>query len=301
VNVSTQNKPDGAAEQAAEFDRLGPRDNFYQSCAYVPMSFALVTTVDERGETGIGPHALCFPFNVTEPYAMLLISRPTSATAANIRRTRRCALNYIEFDEERLRSVARLGYPGQTPDDKRRASTFTLGPSPVAASRADANFPALVLESFQVLECTWDDSMDLAMPGPETVAGEAGKFVLRVDNILLKQRFRDGVERGRNFPSMPIFMGFRAGGEFWFARHLPPFPIEAPKVAGTELNSVMYLANRLDERLRFTADACAALTAIPRPFLQPALEAIIAAARERGLERIDRDFIDAYRRDRPGG
>lgn len=288
------------AEAAAAdgFERLGPRDNFYQSCSFLPMSFALVTTVYENGETGIGPHALCFPFNVSAPYAMMLISRPTSGTAANIRRTGRCALNYIEFDEERLRSVTRLGYPGQSQEDKRKASPFTLVSSPVPESRADPHFPLIVAEAAQVIQCTWDESMDLAMPRGSTPREETGKFVLRVDDILLRHDFRQGVEQGRRFPELPIFMGFRAGGEFWFARHSTPFPVAAPKVAGMELNSVTYLANRLDETVRFTDEACAMLTGIPRPFLQGALEAIIAAAKAGGVERVDREFVEIFNKNR---
>jgi flavin reductase (DIM6/NTAB) family NADH-FMN oxidoreductase RutF len=262
------------------------------------MAFALVTTVHEDGETGIGPHALCFPFNITEPYAMMLISRGTSATAANIRRTRRCALNYIEFDEPRLRAVARLGYPGQSAEDKRKASPFTMQRSPLAGSRRDPSFPQIIGEAFQVFECTWDDSIDLSMPTGGAPDSGASKFALRIDNILLKSQYREGVEAGRNFPNMPIFMGFRANGEFWFAEHRPPFAIPAPKVAGNEIQSVIYLANRLDETVRFTDEACAALTDVPRPFLQAALAKIIEAARDRGITQVDKAFLDAVNRDR---
>ena len=280
------------------FVRLGARDNFYQSCAYVPMSFALVTTVSETGETGIGPHALCFPFNVAEPYAMLLISRPTSATATNIRRTKRCALNYLEGDVERLRNITRLGYPGQSAEDKRKANPFTLRPSPVAGSRADPWFPQIITEAFQVIECTWDDGMDVEMGPPRPGDPGTGKFVLRIDNVLLKPRFRAGVEEGRNFPNMPIFYGFRARGEFWFAEHGKPFAIPAPAVPGSERQTVAYLANRLDEKIRFSDGACARLTGVPRPFLQSALERLIATARERGVALVDEEFLDAARRER---
>ncbi len=288
----------GARAETGDFVRIGARDNFYQSCAFVPMSFALVTTVDEGGQTGIGPHALCFPFNITEPYAMMLISRPTSATAVNIRRTRRCALNYVEFDAERLRMITRLGYPGQSAEEKRRVSTFTLQSSPIAASSGNPNFPHIIRESFQVFECTWDDSMDLSMPADAPATGQASKFVLRIDNILLNPHYREGVEEGRRFPTMPIFMGFRAGGEFWFAEHLPPFAIKAPTVAGTAVQSVIYLANRLDDKVRFTDDACSALTGVPRPFLQGVLEKIIAAAKAQGVTQVDRQFLDAFNKSR---
>jgi hypothetical protein len=126
----------------------------------------------------------------------------------------------------------------------------------------------------------------------------ASKFVLRIDNIFLKSRFREGVEEGRHFPSMPIVMGFRAKGEFWFAEHLPPFAVQPPKVPGTEVQSVIYLANRLDEAVRFTDQACAALTSVPRPFLQTALEQVIIAAKKKGVALVDAAFLDAFNRDR---
>ena len=284
--------------QPGDFVRLGARDNFYQSCAFLPMSFALVTTVDEAGETGIGPHALCFPFNVTEPYAMLLISRPTSATAANIRRSRRCALNYVEFDSGRLRAITRLGYPGQSSAEKRKANPFTLRPSPLAASRGTTDFPQIIDEAVQVFECTWDGSLPVDMgPAPPADPG-TGKFVLRVDDILLKSQFRAGVEEGRNFPNLPIFYGFRARGEFWFAEHAKPFAIAAPTMPGNELQAVIYLANRLDEKVRFSDAACRRLTDVPRPFLQAVLERLIATARQHGVAIVDEAFIDAARQQR---
>lgn len=281
-----------------DFVRIGARDNFYQSCAFVPMSFALVTTANEDGTTGIGPHALCFPFNITAPYAMMLISRSTSATAANIRRTHRCALNYLEFDRDGLEAVARQGYPGQSAEDKRRASPFTLQHSPIEANRGNPQVPLIVGEAFQVIECTWDDSLDLSMAVDGVRDDSAGKFVLRIDNIFLKRRFREGVEEGRNFPSMPVFMGFRANGEFWFAEHQKPFAVQPPKVPGVEAQAVMYLANRLDEAVRFTDEACTTLTGVPRPFLQAALEQVIAAAKKAGATQVDLAFIQAFNRDR---
>ncbi len=286
------------AAASPDFVRIGARDNFYQSCAFVPMSFALVTTVNEDGTTGIGPHALCFPFNITEPYAMMLISRGTSATAANIRRTGRCALNYLEFDREALAAVARQGYPGQSAEAKRKASPFTMQYSPIEDNRGNPDVPRIIGEAFQVIECTWDDSIDLSMAVDGARDYSAGKFVLRIENIFLKSRFREGVEEGRNFPSMPIFMGFRARGEFWFAEHLPPFAVQPPKVPGMEVQSVIYLANRLDETVRFTDEACSSLTGVPRPFLQAALEQVIAAAKEKGASLVDAAFLEAFNRDR---
>lgn len=279
------------------FVRSSLTDNFYQTSAFIPMSFALVTTVHENGDTVIGPHALCYPFSVTEPYAMLLISRGNSGTAVNIRRTRRCALNYIEFDEQRLRAVAELGFPGLPLDEKVRRNPFTLVPSPMADSRADIGFPRIIGEACQVIVCTWNDAMDLG-GGTDNDSARAARFVLDVNHILLQEKFHAGVTTGSAFPSLPVFFGFRAGGEFWFAAHGPPFPIPLPRGAGTELQSVKYLARRLDERIRFTDEACARLTRVPRPFLQEAMSRLIAEARNRGVAEITAAFLDDINRRR---
>ena len=161
---------------ADDFVSYAGRNNFYQTCAFIPMSFALVTTVHENGETGIGPHALVMPFGISPPYSMLLISRGNSATASNIRRTGKCALNYIEFDRDRLTAVSRLGYPGQSLEEKQKAMPFTLLPSPSADRQNDPEAPRILGDAFQIIECSWDRSFDL--DAPRTDAGGAERAPL---------------------------------------------------------------------------------------------------------------------------
>ena len=105
-----------------DFQRVGLVDNFYQASSFIPMGFALVTTVHEDGETGIGPHALLSPFSITKPHSMMLISRNNSGTATNIRRNGKCALNYVQFDRNCLQGIADMGVPGMSLDDKRKAN-----------------------------------------------------------------------------------------------------------------------------------------------------------------------------------
>ncbi len=273
------------------FVRVVTKDNFYQSSAFIPMSFALVTTVYESGETGIGPHALCFPFGITKPHSMLLISRGTSGTAVNIRRTGKCALNYIEFDRDLLQGVSNLGLPGRALADKQRDNPFTMIDSPSAEQAADPDFPLIIADAFQVFECSWNRGADL-QPLLGADEGDPGDhFVLTVDNNLIKEEFVDGIEDGTKFPRMPIFYGFRANGQFWFAEHEAPFPMELPKVEGNEVQTVFYLANRLDETVRFTNEACAKLTGIPRPFLKDALKGIIASAQDKGATEVDEALL----------
>ena len=74
------------------------RDNWYQSSSYYVSSFALITTLDETGATNIGPYQLTTPFEVINDRSFMVISRPTSNTVANVRRTKKCALHFVEFN-----------------------------------------------------------------------------------------------------------------------------------------------------------------------------------------------------------
>jgi flavin reductase (DIM6/NTAB) family NADH-FMN oxidoreductase RutF len=264
------------------------------------MSFALVTTVHENGETGIGPHALVMPFGITPPYSMLLISRSNSGTATNIRRTGKCALNYIEFDRDRLTAVSRLGYPGQTLEEKQKAMPFTLLSSPSADRKADADAPRILGEAFQVMECTWDRDFNVDSPRPGADKVAESRFVLRIDHFLMRPNFHRTLEEGEGrFPSMPIFYGYRSSGGFWFAEHDDAFSISPPKVEGIELQHVFYLANRMDEKIRFTQEACAGFTKVPGPFLKTALQGTIHAAREKGVSLVDQAFVERLQKSMP--
>ena len=282
----------------AGFTRVGAKDNFYQTSSFIPMSFGLVTTVYENGETGIGPHALLYPFGIVKPHSMLLISRGTSGTASNIRRTGKCALNYIEFDRDVLQGVSNLGYPGRALEDKQHDNPFTMVDSPSADKADDPDFPEIIGEAFQVFECTWDDSVNLDQLLGVEEAEQGDHFVLRIDNILIRDDLVDAIEDGDKFPNMPIFYGFRANGEFWFAEHNEPFAVPLPQVKGTDRQGVFYLANRLDENVRFTDEACEALTGIPRPFLKEVLKGIIDVAIEKGATEVDEALLEEINKER---
>ena len=274
-----------------KFVSINAVDNFYQASAFIPMSFALVTTVHENGETGIGPHALCFPFGITKPYSMLLISRHTSGTAVNIRRNRKCALNYILFDRDDLKSIASLGYPGMPLEDKRKANPYTLIDSPSPEKAADPDHPKIIAEAVQVIECTWDDRFQLHDKADDFGQLYESHFTLLIDHILMKEHYAPGVETGEIFPNLPIFCGYRAGRNFWFAKHQKPFSVPLPKVEGMESQTVFYLANRIDADVRFTKEACKQLTSIPQPFMQDALKGIVASAIEDGVSQIDESYV----------
>ncbi|MDJ0928424.1 MAG: hypothetical protein QNJ73_12350 [Gammaproteobacteria bacterium] len=279
------------------FVRVARKDNFYQTSAYIPMSFALVTTVHESGETGIGPHALLYPFGITAPHSMLLISRGNSGTAANIRRTGLCALNYIEFDHDSLKGIATMGYPGQSLEEKAKANPYSLV-EPPPNGPATGPRPQIIAEACQIFECTWDRNIDIDGQLGHTEETAAAHFVLNIDRILMKERYTGGIDDGSSIPHMPVFYGYRTDSGFWFSEHAEPFSIPIPKVEGQELQAVVYLANRMDEKVRFTEAACSKLTAIPRPFLKQALQGIVAAAHEMEIDTIDEAALDKIAADR---
>ena len=274
-----------------QFVEIDPVDNFYQASSFIPMSFALITTVHETGETGIGPHALLYPFGITKPYSMMLISRPSSGTAANIRRTGKCALNYVPFDRERLQGIANLGYPGMPLEDKIKANPYTMIDSPSPERAADADFPDIIDEAFQVFECTWDDRFDLQSKTDAFGRHYDSHFNLMIDSILVREKYAPGIEEGEIFPNTPIFYGFRANRGFWLAKHEAPFSIPLPKVDGMTTQSLIYLANRINSNVRFTDEACKKLTGIPEPFMKDALKGIVEHALADGVTDVDEAYL----------
>ncbi len=273
------------------FQRVGIVDNFYQASSFIPMSFALVTTVHENRETGIGPHALLFPFSITKPHSMMLISRNNSGTATNIRRTGKCALNYVTFDRDCLQGIADMGYPGMSLEDKHKANPYTMIDSPTPEKAADPEFPQIIEEAYQVFECTWNDSFGLHEQSDGDGNVYDGHFNLVIDNLLVKEQYVPGIEKGAVYPNMPIFCGFRANRGFWFAEHDTPFTVALPTVEGMQHQTVFYMANRIDSNVSFTTAACKKLTGIPQPFMQDALKGIVAQAVADGVSEIDEAYL----------
>jgi flavin reductase (DIM6/NTAB) family NADH-FMN oxidoreductase RutF len=274
------------------FVSLGPKDNFYQSVSFFPMPFALVTTVDEHGVTSIGPHSLAFPFDLIEHPSMMLVSRASSNTATNLRRTGKCALNFIEFDKGWLKHVVSLGYPGQSPEEKMQGIPFTLVDSPSTDLAADPDYPQIMADAFQVYECEVDGTFEYR-PHRITAPPQAENFfALQVRHVLLKESIKHKLDNGHQFPDMPISYGFRGGSEFWFTRHGKPFSIPVPRDKGPKHQEIYYMANKLDPAVRFSEDACKKLTGVPKPFLKVALNGIIGEAKKAGVQMVDSAFMD---------
>ncbi len=174
---------------------------------------------------------------------------------------------------------------------------------------AEGERPKIIAEAFQVFECSWDGSLEDAHldkagnlegyePPYRNFNGITSKFgahfILKIDKILMKEQYRgailDGVKRNR-FPSVPVDYGYRDSTNFWCSRFKKPFPEKIQAKEG-DVQTVKYAASRIDPNVKFTDEACAKLTKIPRIFLKAALTQMVSIAKEEGISLIDERALE---------
>jgi len=280
-------------------------DNFYQTSAFYPMPTILISTVSESGQTNLGAYSLCFPYYIAgkDYYAMILECRNSSNTAQNLLRTKKATLNFIPDDRKFFKEAVRLGFPGDTTEEKMKNCLFKLKDSDLGKDR-----PQIIQESFQVFECTWDDSLEEAFkdkpgnlegyePPYRNFNGITSKFgahfILKIDRILMKEKYHNSIINGvkhNNFPKVPVDYGYRDSINFWYTKFTRPKK-EKIQAKDGDKNSVMYAAERIDPEIKFTEDACAKLTKIPRIFLKAALTQMVNIAKEEGIKVIDEQAL----------
>lgn len=283
-----------------DFENVRIVDNFYQTSSFFPMPTILVSTTSEDGLTNLGAYSLCFPYYIAGKgyYAMILEARNSSNTAQNILRTKKATLNFIPDKRKYFKEAVRLGFPGETTAEKMKNCIFTLEDSDL-----DKDRPKLVAESFQIFECSWDDSLEDAYldkagclegyePPYRNFNGITSKFgahfILKIDRILMKSKHYKGIINGIDagcFPPVPVDYGYRDSTNFWCSKFRRPF---AEKVQAKEgdVTSVIYAAKRIDPEITFTDEACAKLTKIPRIFLKAALTQMVEIAKQEGIKVI---------------
>lgn len=284
-----------------DFKDLRIVDNFYQTSAFFPMPTILVGTVSENGQTNLGAYSLCFPYYVAgkDYYAMILECRNSSNTAQNLLRTKKCSLNFIPDDKKYFKEAVRLGFPGETTEEKMKNCIFTLKDSPLENGR-----PKILQEAFQVFECSWDDSLENAFedkagclegyePPYRNFNGITSKFgahfILKIDKIYMKPKYYDAIINGvsaKAFPKVPVDYGYRDSTNFWYSKFVKPSPEKIPDKDG-DVKTVIYAAERIDPEVKFTAEACAKLVKIPRIFLKAALTQMVEIAKQEGITLID--------------
>lgn len=275
-----------------------------------------VSTLADSGQTNVGAYSLCFPYYIAgkDNFTMILMTRNNSNTAKNLLQRKTCALNFVTDNRKDLTQMVKLGFPGETTEEKMKDCSFSMVESPqngsVSTSSSHAR-PQIVANAFQVFECTWLDHLEDAdkhtvqeeyNPPYNNFNGITSKmgahFILRIDRILLqphlKETLLDGVKR-QKFPKIPVDYGYRDNTHFWISRFKRPFAEPIPKKRGMDVNTVQYAADRMDTDVKFTEEACATLTKIPRIFLKTVLKSCIEWAEEKGVAELTEEHMAQIR------
>lgn len=285
-------------------------DNFYQTSSFIPMPTTLIGTLDEKGNTNLGAYSLCFPYYIAgkNHYAMVLCCRNSSNTAKNILRTKKCSINFIPDDSKYFKEAVRLGYPGETTEEKMKDCLFTMVDGKRANENKTEKYPKVIKEAFQVFECTWISELDNAkndtvkeeyLPPYHNFNGITSKngahFILKIDNILLKPKQYDAIINGvtsSGFPKVPVDYGYRDNKNFWYVKSKRAKSEPIPKSKGISLDTVKYAASRIDTEIKFTDEACAKLVKVPRVFLNTVLKGCVSWAKENNVTLITEKEMD---------
>ena len=295
----------------SSFKDLRIVDNFYQTSAFFPMPTVLVGTLADSGKTNLGPYSLCQPYYIAGKgyYAMLLECRNSSNTAQNLLKRKKCTLNFIPDNRKLFKEAVRMGFPGDTTEEKMKDCIYTLEDGLRKEADPSGEYPQVVAESYQVFECTWMDTLDNAQ---NDQAGElngypepyhdfngitslfGAHFILRVDKILMKEKQYNAIVNGvraKDFPRVPVDYGYRDSKNFWYTRFRRPISQLLPVREGN-LDSVKYAASRIDPAVKFTDEACMKMIRVPRIFLPAALKGCVAWAKENGVTLITEEHMN---------
>jgi len=293
----------------SSFENLRIVDNFYQTSLFFPMPTVVISTLCEDGKTTLGPYSLVQPYYVAgkDCYAMLLSCRNSSNTAQNILRNGKCALNFVDDKPSTFKECVKLSWPGDKPEDKMPKCNFRLEKGLIEEETGEAR-PMVLSDAIQAIECTWLRELDgAASDAPGVLDGYeppyhdfngitskfGAHFILRVDRILMKKRYRDAIINGVrscDFPPLPVDYGYRDSKNFWFHRKRK-MRAELLPVRKASLESVRYAADRVDDKIKFTDDALQTILNVPRVFLPVVLKGCVSWARENGVELITAEHM----------
>ena len=281
----------------SSFKNLRIVDNFYQTSSFFPMPTILIGTLDEKGNTSFGAYSLCFPYYIAgkDYYAMVLECRNSSNTCKGILRTGKCSLNFLPHDKKYFKETVRLGFPGDTPEEKMKDCIFTLEEGLMKEENPNEIYPKVIAEAFQVFECEWVKELDNAQDdkildeynGPyhdfNGITSKFGAhFILKINKILMKEKYHDTIVNGvtkNGFPNVPVDYGYRDSKNFWCSKFKKPFSEPIPNKE-VDIESVKYAANRADDVVKFSDEACKMMVKIPRVFLSMVLKGCVEWAKE---------------------
>lgn len=282
----------------SSFKNIRILDNFYQTSSFFPMPLCLVGTLDEKGETtSFGAYSLCFPYYIAGKgyYAMILECRNNSNTARGLIRQGKCTINFLQYSKKVFKEHVRLGYPGDTPEEKMKDFKFHVEDGLRAEENPEEKYPKVISEALQVFECTWvrelencenvkvQEEYEEPYNNFNGITSKYGAhFILKIDKILIKDKYYDALINGvnkRNFCPLPTNWGYRDSMYFWCSNYRTPSPEVVPTRV-VDITSVKYAANRADDVVKFSDDALEMLVKVPRPFLKLVLKGCVNWAKE---------------------
>ena len=294
----------------SSFENLRVVDNFYQTSLFFPMPTVIISTLCPDGTTTLGPYSLVQPYYVAgkDYYAMLLSCRNSSNTAQNILENGKCALNFIDDKPSTFKEAVKLSWPGDKPREKMPKCNFRLEKGLLEEENPKEKRPYVLSDAIQVIECTWMRQLDGAendkagnldgYEGPyhdfNGITSKFGAhFILRVDKILMKKKYRDAIINGvkaKDFPRLPVDYGYRDSKNFWFHRK-SRMRAELLPMRKTSLESVRYAADRVDDTIKFTDEALETILNVPRVFLSMVLKGCVEWARENNVTLITQEHM----------
>ena len=204
-------------------------------------------------------------------------------------------------DKKFFKGIVELGYPGDTPAEKRKINIFTPIDGLLQEENKNEKYPKILKKAFQVLECTWIRELDNAQndvymkeyPGPyhnfNGITSKYGAhFILKIEKILLKEKYYNSINQGvtrNNFPPIPTNFGFRDSKHFFQSQFSKPQCEDIPKKE-IDISSVRYDADRIDDVVKFTVEAIKPLVRVPRVFLSLVLKGCVNWAKEHNVTLI---------------
>ncbi len=256
--------PSRPLDDAFETMPVGP--GFFQTSAYFPMPVVLVCTREPDGAANLAPYSLCFPAPIQAADGMILRCRADSNTARNLLRSGMASLNFVSDAPHHMANMDVLGTPGASAEKMAR-SVFRLTPSERPAGDTGEAAPDVVADALQVFECSVDYDAH-----PKTVGNDIW-LPLRVEQILLKSRWRLALEQGGAPPRLPIDYGFRAPTASWRSRGATRY--DAPSLRPRFRLTVPLTADAVVERFRraLSSPGCPLVGAATMRHVQLALPA----------------------------
>lgn len=112
---------------------------------------------------------------------------------------------------------------------------------------------------------------------------------------MIKEKYKKTIINGtrhNGFPRIPVDYGYRDNTKFWYTPFHRPRSAKIPAGKGLDVEVVMYSADRIDDKIKFTKEACEKLVRVPRVFLNRVLLACVNWAKDNHVTLITDKHMD---------